>query len=101
MRRVVWLIFWICQVAGVVCLLGGESFAITPIGYSCRAFSFWILEPGFILMGSFVEATLFHSRVTLEQQMWLGVFLAIAVNALCLSAVMRLASAVRRRRTAS
>ena len=41
-------------------------------------------------MQSLVEGLLRHSQIVLEQQWWLGVILAVFVNALCLSFAVRL-----------
>jgi len=101
MRRLVWTLYGMMQVAGCLCLLGGEAFAITRIGYECRIFAFWVLEPGFVAMESLVEDLLFHSRLTVTEQYWLGVVLAVAFNLMIFALVLRLLGFIKKRRTSN
>jgi hypothetical protein len=97
MRRVAWCIFWALQIAGTLCLMGSESFAITPAGYHCRVFALWVLEPGFVVMQAVTETALAYSRVTLAQMYWLGIFFGVALNALLFWLAVLIFSGKRRR----
>ena len=84
MKRLVWYCFWSLQALGLACLSGGESFAVTRIGFIARIVAVIILEPGFIIMQTAFEYFLFPTAFTPAQQFWFGSVSAVAFNALFL-----------------
>ncbi len=84
MKRFVWYCFWALQALGLLCLSGGESFAITRIGFTARIIAVIVLEPGFIVMQAVVERFFFSTALTVTQQFWLGSVSAVAFNAVLL-----------------
>jgi hypothetical protein len=84
-ERFVWYSFWSLQALGLLCLGGGESFAITRIGFIARIIAVIVLEPGFIVMQAVADHIFFHiAAVTDTQQFWLGAVSAVAFNAVFL-----------------
>jgi hypothetical protein len=96
MRRLAWGIFWAIQIAGVLCLMGGEQFAISTAGYRCRIFALCVLEPGFILMQPLTEAAMAPWQLPLEQMYWSGVLLGVALNTLLFWLAVRIFAGKRR-----
>jgi hypothetical protein len=97
MRRLAWGTFWAIQIAGTLCLMGGESFAVSTAGYRCRIFALCALEPGFILMQPLTDAIFGPWRLPLGQMYWSGVLLGVALNALLFWLAVRIFTGKRRR----
>ena len=98
MKKRLWQVFWTLQIIGLVCLSGGESFAITRFGFACRVIALVVLEPGFILMESLAEKALWETSLTLSQIYWLGVLGGVAFNALFLVVLLSSFNALRRKK---
>jgi hypothetical protein len=58
MKTRLWYIFWSLQIIGLLCLSGGEPCAVTRLGFACRMIALIVLEPGFLIMQTLIEKTL-------------------------------------------
>lgn len=89
MKRIIWYCFWALQALGLLSLSGGESFAITHVGFIARIIAVIVLEPGFIVMQAIVDHVFYEiTTLTLTQQFWLASFAAVPFNAVFLLTIM-------------
>ena len=87
MAKRLWTIVLPLQIAGLLCLSGGESFAITRIGFACRVFALIALEPRLILTQGLVERILWGFSFTVAQMHWMAILAAIGFNIFFYSSV--------------
>jgi hypothetical protein len=98
MKRRLWYTVLVLQIIGLLCLSGGESFAITRLGVVCRLIALVVLEPGLLVMEVISEKIFWGSPLTVAQIYWLGVIFGIAMNVLIAALVFRFVGNWRQRK---